>query len=138
MVSKGQQVLVSDFDFELPPEQIAQQPRPRGGARLLVVDRAANAWRELTVADLPGLLRPGDLLVVNDTRVFPARLLGRREPSGGAVECLLIGRSAGPSGDQAGEVWEALMHPGQKLKPGARVSFGDSGVLQGEVLEQRF
>src|SRR6185436_11902668 len=112
------QLFVSDFDFELPPEQIAQQPRPRGAARLLVVDRAAASWRETTVADLPSLLTRGDLLVVNDTRVFPARLLGRREPSGGAVECLLVE----PAGTDR---WLALVHPGQKLKPGSRLVFED-------------
>jgi len=76
--------------------------------------------------------------VLNDTRVFPARLLGRRVPSGGAVECLLLTRAAA-SGDQEGEVWDALMHPGQKLKPGARVVFEREGVtLHGEVLQRRF
>jgi S-adenosylmethionine:tRNA ribosyltransferase-isomerase len=85
-----------------------------------------------TVRALPDFLRPSDLLVVNNTRVFPARLLGRRDPSGGAVECLLVRRL-----DQ--ERWEALMHPGQKLHPGARVVFSGGGyVLHGEVLAQHF
>ena len=83
---------VSDFDFELPEHLIAQDARPRGASRLLVVDRAAGSWRELPFSGLPSLFDPGDLLVVNDTRVFPARLIGRRDPSGGAVECLLLRR----------------------------------------------
>ena len=133
---------VRDFSFDLPPELIAQEaPADRASARLLVLDRAAGATSHRTIADLPSLLQPGDLLVVNDTRVFPARLLGRREPSGGGVECLLVTRvsAAGP----AEETWEALMHPGQKLKPGARVRFerdeaAGSVVLHGEVLARHF
>ena len=125
-------VLVSDFDFDLPEELIAQEAAPRGRSRLLVVSRDGDNLEDAAVADLPRLLDPGDLLVVNDTKVFAARLLGKREPSGGAVECLLLRRVDG-------DVWEALMHPGQKLKPGARVRFeGSSGVLHGEVLERRF
>ena len=125
-------VLVSDFDFELPEDLIAQEAAPRGTSRLLVVPRNADAAQDAVVADLPRLLEPGDLLVVNNTKVFAARLLGRREPSGGAVECLLLRRVEA-------DVWEALMHPGQKLKPGARVIFeGAAGVLHGEVLERRF
>ena len=127
---------VTDFDFELPEELIAQQPRPRGRSRLLVVRRATATWQEALIADLPELLSPGDLVVANDTRVFPARLLGRRDPSGGAVECLLLAR--GEDG-----TWEALVHPVQKLKPGARMVFEDPerapGVrLQAEVLERRY
>jgi S-adenosylmethionine:tRNA ribosyltransferase-isomerase len=83
------------------------------------------------------LLRAGDLVVVNDTRVFPARLLGRRIPSGGAVECLLVARLAFEPAP-GGEVWEALMHPGQKLKSGARVVFEGAHAIHGEILEQRF
>ena len=110
-------MLVADFDFALPETLIAQEARPRGASRLMVVDRARGTWTDAMIADLPALLAPGDLLVVNDTRVFPARLLGRRDPSGGAVECLLLARR--PDGD-----WDALMSPGQKLPTGARVVFG--------------
>ncbi|MBA3641925.1 MAG: tRNA preQ1(34) S-adenosylmethionine ribosyltransferase-isomerase QueA [Acidobacteriota bacterium] len=125
-------MLVSDFDFELPEDLIAQEAAPRGASRLMVVPRNGNSVQDAVVADLPRLLEPGDLLVVNNTKVFAARLLGRREPSGGAVECLLLRRVED-------DVWEALMHPGQKLKPGARVIFeGAAGVLHGEVLERRF
>ena len=84
---------VREFDFTLPPELIAQDPAPeRGGARLLRLDRASGHLRHAFIAALPNLLLPGDVVVVNNTRVFPARLLGRRVPSGGAVECLLIAR----------------------------------------------
>lgn len=134
-------MLVSDFDFDLPPELIAQEPAAeRGGSRLLHLSRATGGVSHHQVADLPALLRPGDLVVANDTRVFPARLLGRRVPSGGAVECLLVARreeTEGPS--RSVEHWEALMHPGQKLKPGARVLFeGPDVLLRGEVMERRF
>ena len=124
---------VSDFDFDLPDELIAQHPpAERGGSRLIVFDRARKSTQHTTFEQLPAYLEPGDLLVVNDTRVFPARLLGHRVPSGGAVECLLI-RQAGP------DEWEALMHPGQKLKPGAQVRFEREGVcLFGEVVGRHF
>lgn len=125
-------MLVSDFDFDLPGELIAQDAAPRGTSRLMVVPRDSGGVEDAIVADLPRLLEPGDLLVVNNTKVFAARLLGRREPGGGAVECLLLRRVDG-------DVWEALMHPGQKLKPGAQVIFeAAAGVLRGEVLERRY
>ncbi len=123
----------SDFDFELPEALIAQDPPPaRGDSRLLVLSRRDGAIEHTAFSCLPAQLRAGDLLVVNNTKVFPARLLGRRLPSGGAVECLLVR----PLVDG---VWEALMHPGQKLKPGARVVFEDGDArLHGEVLAQHF
>jgi len=127
---------VSDFDYHLPASLIAQAPLARGEARLMVVDRAAGTRREAAVRDLPALLTAGDLMVVNDTRVFPARLIGRRDPSGGSVECLLLERVDD-------EQWLALVHPGQKLKPGSRVIVEDAvrapGVrLQAEILERQF
>ena len=140
---------VSDFDFELPEELIAQHPpAERGGSRLIVFDRATKQSQHTTFDDLPSHLKKGDLLVVNDTRVFPARLIGHRVPSGGGVECLLIrrlevgtlgvGSSEARSGGTA-EEWEALMHPGQKLKPGALVRFERNGAsLIGEVLARHF
>lgn len=86
-----------------------------------------------TFRQLPDYLERGDLLVLNDTRVFPARLIGRRVPSGGAVECLLLREAGAP------DTWDALMHPGQKLKPGAQVLFERDGVrLHGEVLARHF
>jgi S-adenosylmethionine:tRNA ribosyltransferase-isomerase len=130
---------VREFDFDLPPELIAQEPaRQRGGARLLQLDRRTGGVIHGSVNDLPLALRDGDVVVVNNTRVFPARLLGRRVPSGGAVECLLIGREASGPALTGAQDWQALMHPGQKLRPGARVVFEGSCTLQGEVLEQRF
>jgi S-adenosylmethionine:tRNA ribosyltransferase-isomerase len=124
---------VREFDFDLPAELIAQEPpAERGGARLLHLARAGTI-AHTTIAALPDLLRAGDLVVVNNTRVFPARLLGRRVPSGGAVECLLVSRLS-PDSDR----WEALVHPGQKLKPGSRVVFEGRHTLHGEILEQRF
>lgn len=132
-------MLVGDFDFDLPSDLIAQEPTDdRSAARLLLVARNADCVTHRTMADLPDALRAGDLLVVNDSRVFPARLLGRREPSGGAVECLLISRVGGSDADSGEECWEALMHPGQKLKPGSRVGFGASLSLRAEILERRF
>jgi S-adenosylmethionine:tRNA ribosyltransferase-isomerase len=131
---------VRDFDFDLPSELIAQEPpRERGSARMLVVDRASGALAHTRIGALPDHLRAGDLVVVNDTRVFPARLLGRRVPTGGAVECLLVRRHAVDMGRPSeGEYWEALVHPGQKLKPGARVLFEGTHTIHGEILERRF
>lgn len=133
---------VSDFDFQLPDDLIAQEAAPRGGSRLLVMDRHRGAVQHATVRDLPAFLRAGDVLVANDTRVFPARLLGHRVPSGGTVECLLVAREEPrlpPPASRLEEVWTALMHPGQKLKPGALVRFEHpSGVLMAEVLERQY
>jgi S-adenosylmethionine:tRNA ribosyltransferase-isomerase len=134
---------VADFDFDLPDELIAQDPpAERGGSRLLVVPMdatadgtgpsGAEALRDARFTDLPALLEPGDLLVVNDTRVYPARLLGHRVPSGGAVECLLLEPAAA-------DTWFALVHPGQKLKPGARVRFAsEAAAIEGEILDHHF
>ena len=122
---------VAEFDFDLPDELVAQEPpAERGGSRLLVMRDDGLVHDQF--ANLVSYLRPGDLLVVNDTRVFPARLLGHRVPSGGAVECLLVR-------DRGDSTWEALMHPGQKLKPGAAVAFERDGArIHGEVLGQHF
>src|SRR3954451_2954310 len=136
------QMDVRDFDFDLPAELIAQEPPAvRGGGRLLHVNRQTGSIAHTRVTALPDLLHAGDLVVVNNTRVFPARLLGRRVPSGGAVECLQVT----PVDDEAGArsrsdpvLWEALIHPGQKLKPGARVIFDGVHTLHGEILERRF
>src|SRR5437762_4132480 len=138
---------VSDFDFHLPPELIAQEPAPdRTSARLLHVDRASGTIAHTSVSALPNVLSAGDLLVVNNTQVFPARLLGRRVPSGGAVECLLVRcvtaypqkTGSDPSSDPNSATWEALMHPGQKLRPGERVVFQGVRTLHGDILERHF
>ena len=137
---------VADFDFELPEELIAQEPpAERGQSRLLVLDRATGQIEDSTFGDLSRYLHRGDLLVLNNSRVFPARLLGRRDPSGGEVECLLVAKHTTPDSPSRGEpgepseVWQALVHPGQKLKPGARVIFEAAGVtLRGEVLDHHF
>ena len=127
-------MLVSDFDFDLPPALIAQAPpAERSGSRLLRLDRGSGAVSHHRFADLPDLLAPGDLLVVNDTRVFPARLLGRRLPGGGAAECFLV-KPAGEPG-----LWSALVHPGQRLRPGSRMVFErGAAVLHAEVLDRHF
>ncbi len=124
---------VSEFDYELPPELIAQAPSPeRGTSRLLVLERQSGRVDHVTIDRLPDLLQRDDLLVVNDSRVFPARLLGERVPTGGAVECLLLGRVDD-------DRWDALVHPGQKLKPGSRVVFRGAGrELSAEILERRY
>jgi S-adenosylmethionine:tRNA ribosyltransferase-isomerase len=129
-------VQVSDFDFDLPPDQIAQEPpAERGTSRLLILDRASGTVTHAAIPDLPHLLDRADLLVVNDTRVFPARLLGHRVPSGGAVECLLLARFEAEDASK----WDALMHPGQKLRVGERVLFERNGVrIHGEILGRHF
>jgi S-adenosylmethionine:tRNA ribosyltransferase-isomerase len=140
-------VRTSDFDFDLPDELIAQRPPvERGQSRLLVLSRQTGAIEHSSFARVADHLRPGDLLVVNDTRVFPARLVGHRVPSGGAVECLLLRKLPdAPDHPDPGsripspEQWEALMHPGQKLKPGARVLFErDDLQVHGEVLARHY
>ncbi len=129
---------VSDFDFDLPHDLVAQEPpATRGTSRLMRLGRVSGAIGHGTFADLPSLLAPGDLLVLNDTRVFPARLLGRRLPGGGAVECLLASRLDDDAGDPASETWVALVSPGPRVKTGTRMVFeGEGGALHGEVLER--
>jgi S-adenosylmethionine:tRNA ribosyltransferase-isomerase len=137
---------VCDFDFDLPGDLIAQvPPLERGSGRLLALRRETGQVAHRLISDLPALLHDGDVLVVNNTRVFPARLLGRRVPSGGAVECMLIGRALdtpeSPSACDNGadeQSWEALVHPGQRLGPGAKIVFDGSPTLHGEILERRF
>jgi S-adenosylmethionine:tRNA ribosyltransferase-isomerase len=110
---------VSDFDFDLPAELIAQEAQTRGESRLLVLDRATGALAHARVGDLPSFLRAGDLLVVNNTRVFAARLLGHRVPSGGVVECLLIERTTSEPGTLNPEPGTKNLEPGTKnLEPG--------------------
>jgi S-adenosylmethionine:tRNA ribosyltransferase-isomerase len=139
---------VSDFSFDLPAELIAQEPAlERGTSRLLVLHKETGQIEHSHVSHLAEFLRDGDLLVVNDTRVFPARLLGVRVPSGGAVECLLLSslgdprpsNAAGKSTAVVEERWDALVHPGQKLQPGAEVMFQSARhIIRGEILERHF
>jgi S-adenosylmethionine:tRNA ribosyltransferase-isomerase len=117
-------VLTRDFDYELPEERIAQEPAPRGESRLLVLD-AEGPERHRRVRDLPGLLRPGDLLVLNDTRVIPARLYGLRGE--GRMEVLLVEKL----GDRE---WEALVRPGRRARPGTEILFEG---LTAEVVDKR-
>ena len=125
---------VADFDFQLPDELIAQEPPgERGGSRLMTLDRATGRTSHHRFSDLPSLLRPGDLLVVNDTRVFPARLIGTRLPGGGAAECFLVRPAQEP------DTWTALVHPGQRLREGSRMRFEAPGrILHAEVLGLHF
>ena len=117
----------SDFYYDLPQELIAQTPLERRDAsRLMTLDKATGAVSHRHFYELPQLLRQGDCLVMNDSRVLPARLIGRRLPGGGACEVLLLT-------DRGAGRWECLVRPGRKLKPGARVSFGDGSRLTAEV-----
>jgi len=111
-------VRTSDFDYELPEELIARHPAARrDGSRLLVLERDTGRLADRRFGDLPDLLAPGDALVLNDTRVFPARLRGRK-PTGAAAEVLLLRPAEAEDG---GRTWHALVRPGSKLKPGRRV-----------------
>lgn len=117
-----------DFYYELPQELIAQDPlEDRSGSRLLVLDRETGKTEHHRFRDIVDWLNPGDCLVVNDTRVIPARLIGSRAETGAKIEVLLLKR-------QEGDVWETLVKPGKKAKPGTKILFGD-GLLTGEVLE---
>ena len=119
----------SDFYYDLPPELIAQTPlERRDGSRLMTLDRASGAVGHHHFYNLPEFLRPGDCLILNDSRVLPARLLGRRLPGGGACEVLLLI-------DRGERTWECLVRPGRKMKPGAKLSFGD-GQLTAEVVAE--
>lgn len=125
-----------DFDYALPQELIAQEPAiPRDSCRLMVVDRAAGSLSHRVFTDVIDYLAPGDLLVANDTRVLPARLLGRKEGTGGVAEVLLL-KERGDMPRRVGDavVWECLVKPGRRLKAGARIEFGD-GLLTAEVHE---
>ena len=118
-----------DFYFDLPEELIAQTPiAQRDASRLLVLDKESGAWEHKHFFDLPGYLRAGDCLILNNSRVLPARLLGHRLPGGGACEVLLLI-------DRGENIWECLVRPGKKMRVGAKVSFGE-GELIGEVVEE--
>ncbi len=118
----------SDFYYELPQELIAQTPlEKRDHSRLMLLDRATGETEDRMFYELPDFLKAGDCLVLNDSRVIPARLFGKRE-TGGAVEVLLLN-------DKGGGKWECLTRPGRKTNPGVRISFGD-GRLNAVVLDK--
>jgi len=120
---------ITDFDYELPVELIAQRPlEKRDASRMLVLDRQQQAWSDSSFKNFPEYLRPNDVVVVNNSRVIPARLTGNREETGGQVEIFLV-RELEP------EVWEALVRPGARLKRGARAVFGE-GKLVAEILDE--
>ena len=118
----------SDFYFELPQELIAQDPlEDRSASRLLALDRKSGRVKHGQFVDLKGYLHSGDCLVINDTKVIPARLYGKKTDTGASVELLLLKR-------REHDVWETLVKPGRKAKPGCRLSFGD-GLLTGEIVD---
>ena len=119
---------VSDFDYELPEELIAQDPiEDRSSSRLLMLDKKTGAIEHHIFRDIIDALNPGDCLVINNTRVIPARLLGVKEDTGAAIEVLLLKR-------RDNDIWETLVKPGKKMKLGAVVSFGN-GTLKGTVVD---
>lgn len=118
----------SDYYYDLPEELIAQTPlERRDGSRLMTLDKQTGQVEHHHFYDLPSFLKPGDCLVLNDSRVLPARLIGRRLPGGGAVEVMLLV-------DKGDGVWECLVRPGRKVRTGAQLVFGD-GELTAEVTE---
>lgn len=121
---------LSDFDYDLPRELVAAHPSPeRPGARLLKVDRRTGGFSHHTFRDLPDFLKEGDVLVLNNTKVLPARLFGKRE-TGGKVEALLLKENQNGT-------WEALLRPGGRIKKDAVIDFGENGLrLQGRVLDE--
>jgi S-adenosylmethionine:tRNA ribosyltransferase-isomerase len=138
-------MLIDDFDFELPPELIAQEPLPeRDRSRMLVVERTSGSWRDDRFQNIATHLDPGDVIVINNTRVFPARLLGHRvvmtgDPGAAIETFLLTPLTSAVQVEQDGEAWEVvewevLARPGRALRPGAQLEFG-AGRLRGEVIE---
>ena len=125
---KSEEMKKSDFYFDLPQELIAQDPlEDRSGSRLLVLDKKTGGIEHHIFHEIIDYLNPGDCLVLNDTKVIPARLLGEREDTGAAVEVLLLKR-------REKDVWETLVKPGKKARPGMQLVFG-GGLLHAEVLE---
>ena len=119
---------VKDFYFDLPQELIAQDPlEDRASSRLLVLDRETGEVTHRKFRDILGYLNPGDCLVINDTKVIPARLIGSREGTNAKIEVLLLKR-------RENDIWETLVKPGKKAKPGTVINFGD-GLLKGTVID---
>lgn len=120
---------VKDFDFDLPQEQIAQDPlENRSDSRLMVLHRENGEIEHKIFRDITGYLKKGDCLVINNTKVLPARLIGVKEETGAKIELLLLKR-------RENDIWETLVKPGRKAKKGAKISFGD-GLLTGEIIEE--
>ena len=118
----------SDFYFDLPQEQIAQDPlKDRSSSRLLVLDKETGEYEHRVFRDIVDYLHPGDCLVLNNTKVIPARLFGEKEGTGAHIEILLLKR-------RENDIWETLVKPGRKAKPGTKISFG-GGLLTGEVMD---
>lgn len=127
-VREDEPVRTDDFDYDLPSGLIAQRPaEPRDSCRLMVVDRRSGQIDHRTFADVGEYLEPGDLLVVNDTRVLPARLVGAKVETGGTAEVLLLR-------ERYTGTWECLVKPGRRIRPGAKLTFGD-GLLTGLVVD---
>ena len=119
---------VKDFNFDLPQELIAQDPlEDRSSSRLLVLDKKTGKTQHRIFKDIVEYLRPGDCLVINDTKVIPARLFGVKKDTGAKIEVLLLKR-------RENDIWETLVKPGKKAKPGTVISFGD-GLLKGTVVD---
>ena len=120
---------LSDFNYDLPKELIAQVPiEKRDEARLMVLNRKNKTIEHKVFKDIIDYLQPGDCLVRNNTKVIPARLYGKKEQTGANVEFLLLNRIEG-------DTWEVMVRPGKKLMPGAQVSFGD-GLLKADILDK--
>lgn len=120
---------IADFDYELPAELIAQTPlEQRDASRMLVLDRGEQTWVDSGFKEFTRYLRPDDVVVVNNSRVIPARLIGRREETGGQVEIFLVR-------EIEADVWQSMVRPGARLKKGARAVFGD-GRLSAELLDE--
>ena len=118
----------SDFYYDLPKELIAQDPlEDRSGSRLLVLDKETGEVRHRMFRDIIEYLKPGDCMVINDTKVIPARLIGSKADTDAKIEVLLLKR-------KENDIWETLVKPGKKARPGTRISFGD-GLLIGEVID---
>ena len=119
---------LSDFDYELPEDLIAQKALPeRNASRMLVLNRSTQSWRDSSFSEFPSQLKPNDVVVVNNSRVIPARLIGQRKESGGRVEVFLV-RELEPG------IWQALVRPGARLRRGSRAVFG-SNQLEAEFLD---
>jgi S-adenosylmethionine:tRNA ribosyltransferase-isomerase len=126
-------LLLSDFDYPLPEELIAQQPLDdRAASRMLVLNRATRQWHDAHFRDFPQYLRPHDCLILNDSRVFPSRLYGRREHGTGRVEIFLTKPISGDAQTWEAQTWKALVRPGKKMRTGERIIISDD--LSAEIL----